>query len=190
MARHQSENREQSQALEPGRREPITRPLTTWPIRSPLSMMRQFADEMNRMWEDVRMPSGMSRLSPWAESAEFVPEIDVFERDGKLVVRADLPGMTKDEVNVEITQDSVRIEGERKYEHEDSQEGIYRSERSYGSFYREIPLPEGVKTENATAKFKDGVLEVSMDASEIKKDRRRLQIQDESTQTQSEKSAA
>src|SRR4030095_3006522 len=95
----------------------------------------------------------------------FSPQVDIFERNGKLVVRADLPGMTKDDITVEVTDDAVVMDGESRYEHEEKETGIYRSERSYGRFHREIPLPEGVKTENATATFKNGVLEVTLDAS-------------------------
>ena len=87
--------------------------------------------------------------------------------------------MTKDDVNVEITEDAVVIEGERKYEHEENEKGVYRSERSYGHFHREIPLPEGVKTENATANFKNGVLEVTLDASQAVKNRKRIEVQGE-----------
>ena len=72
--------------------------------------------------------------------------------------------------------------GERKYEHEERKEGVYRTERSYGQFRRQIPLPEGVKTETANANFKNGVLEVTMDAPQLAKARRRIQIQGEETQ--------
>jgi HSP20 family protein len=109
----------------------------------------------------------------------FSPQIDIVEQNGKLILRADLPGMTKDDVKVEITDESVIIDGERKYEHEENQQGVYRSERSYGRFHREIPLPEGVKTENATANFKNGVLEVTVDAPRAQ-NRRRIEVQGES----------
>jgi len=165
MARQQSGNRPELQAVESRRRYPLTEQ-DSWVTYSPFGMMRRLADEMDRLSEGFPMTRG--RL--------YSPEIDMVERDGKLVVRADLPGMTKDDVTVDITQNTVVIEGERKYEHESNESGIYRTERSYGRFRREIPLPEGVKTENATATFKDGVLEVSVDASQVMKNRRRIKI--------------
>jgi HSP20 family protein len=183
MARERSKNREESQsqsvqrqgAGQVSRRE-------TWPSYTPFGMMRRFADEMDRVFEDFGFPAlGRSWGSSWGSSGmeRFSPQVDIFERDSKLVVRADLPGMTKDDVKVDVTEDAVVIEGERKYEHEEDDKGVYRSERSYGHFYREIPLPEGVKTENATANFKNGVLEVTLDASQTAKNRRRIEIQGE-----------
>src|SRR5262252_2575315 len=67
---------------------------------------------------------------------------------------------------------AVTIEGERKCEHEATEEGVYTCERSYGHFRREIPLPEGVKTDTAKANFKNGILEITLDAPEAKKSRR------------------
>jgi HSP20 family protein len=88
----------------------------------------------------------------------------MFERDGELVLRADLPGLSKDDVKVELADNAVTIEGERRAEHEEKHEGFYRSERSYGKFHRRMPLPQGVNTEDAKASFHDGVLEVTMPA--------------------------
>ena len=75
-------------------------------------------------------------------------------------------------MTVEINDDSVSIQGERKREHEEEREGYYRTERSYGSFYRVVPLPEGAITEQAKASFKDGVLEITMPAPPSSKGRR------------------
>ncbi len=188
MTRQQPGNRQESKPIEPRRTRQPSRPLR-WQIPSPFGMMRHLADEMDRMFENVGTPERTGRFTSWTEPAEFLPDVDVVQIDGKLIVRADLPGMTKDDVNVDITPNSVRIEGERRYEHETNQEGIFRSERNYGSFCREIPLPDGVTTDNATAKFKDGVLEVTMDASQIMQNRRRIQIQEE-TDSRPGKSAA
>jgi HSP20 family protein len=179
MARQQSEGRQESQSIEPRRRSQLQQP-ESWASLSPFGLMRRFADDMDRMFEDLVNPGMMGRSGSWVESGHYMPQMDLFERDGKFVVRADLPGMSKDDVHVDITENAIRIEGERKYEHESNEGGVYRSERSYGKFSRDIPLPEGVKTDKATATFKDGVLEVTLDASEMKKNRRRIQIQDES----------
>jgi HSP20 family molecular chaperone IbpA len=93
-----------------------------------------------------RFPTSLGefRQSLWS------PQIETFEREGKLVIRADLPGLTKDDVNVEITDDAINISGERRNEDEERREGYYRSERSYGGFFRSIQLPEGANAEMRT----------------------------------------
>lgn len=137
-------------------------------MASPFNVLRRFAEEMDRLSEDFGF--GRSWLSQdigrGFGQAMWSPQVELFERDNQLVVRADLPGLTKDDVDVEITDDGLTIRGERRQESEEKEEGYYRSERSYGTFYRQIPLPEGVRTENANASFRDGVLEITMPAPE------------------------
>jgi len=134
--------------------------------------LQRMADEMDRMWEDFgfghRLPSPLSR-----ESADFwAPQIDAYQKNDELTIRADLPGLKREDVSVEITDDSVTIHGERKRESEHEHEGVYRSERSYGSFYRVVPLPEGAIAEQAKATFRDGVLEITMPAPPASKGRK------------------
>ena len=86
----------------------------------------------------------------------------MFEKDNRLVTRVDLPGMKKEDVSVEVTDGHLALSGERKRETEEKKDNFYRSEREYGSFYRAVPLPEGVKLEDVKATFSDGVLEVSV----------------------------
>jgi HSP20 family protein len=101
----------------------------------------------------------------------------VFQRNNELIIKADLPGLTKDDVKVEVTEDSVTLQGERRTEREEERQGVYRSERTYGNFHRVIPLPEGAITEQAKAIFRDGVLEISMPAPPEQVNRgRRLEI--------------
>src|SRR6185369_11376200 len=95
-------------------------------------------------------------------STNWIPPVEVLERGGQLIVRAEVPGMNKDQIQVEIEDDQLVLSGERMQEHEDKREGFYRTERSYGRFYRVIPLPEGVNPEQAKATFSNGVLEISM----------------------------
>lgn len=92
------------------------------------------------------------------------PQIETFQRGSEFVVRADLPGLNKDDVKIDITDDTLTIEGERHEEHEEDREGYYRSERSYGSFCRVVPLPEGAITDSAKAQFNNGVLEIVVQA--------------------------
>jgi HSP20 family protein len=94
--------------------------------------------------------------------ADWSPRIDVLEREGHFVVRADLPGLSKDEIKVDVHDDLLTIQGERKAEKKVEREGFYHSECSYGSFYRAIPLPEGAEASKVTADFRKGVLEVTV----------------------------
>jgi len=124
---------------------------------SPFALMRRFAENMEQAFSG-NFDSGFGReqLGMWS------PAIEVSEQGDRLVVRADLPGMAKDDVKVETLDNHLVIQGERRQEHEEQEGGYRRSERRYGSFYRSIPLPEGAQTEQARAEFKDGVLEVSV----------------------------
>jgi HSP20 family protein len=97
--------------------------------------------------------------------AEWSPKIDVLQREGQFVVRADLPGLTKEDVKVEVADDVITIQGERKQEKKEERKGYCYSECSYGSFYRAIPLPEGAEGSKATAEFRKGVLEVTVPAA-------------------------
>ena len=151
---------------------------------SPFGLMNRFAEEMDRLFEDFGLGRGWLQprfgreFGPRGEMGQALwsPQIEAFEREGQLVVRADLPGLNKDDIRVEITGDALTIQGERKQEHEEKREGYYRSERGYGSFYRSIPLPEGVNAEEAKADFRDGVLEIAMPAPQREQRRRQLEI--------------
>jgi len=127
-----------------------------------LSRRDPFGSFMDRFFEDVGLGRNWLQRAP--EVTQFSPQIEVFQRGNDLVVRADLPGLKKEDVNVDITDDEVTISGERRQEQETTERGVYRSERSYGSFTRAIRLPEGAMTDQAKATFKDGVLEIRMPA--------------------------
>jgi len=94
------------------------------------------------------------------------PSLDVFEEKDEIVVKADLPGMNKDEIEVTVTENVVTIKGEKKKEEEVKEKDYYRRERSYGSFVRSVQLPSEVKSDQIKANFKDGVLEVRMPKTE------------------------
>lgn len=154
-----------------------------WPTASsyfgaldgPLSMMRRISEDMDHLFESFgfgrsRFPTAFGQAdlaglgAGEGTAALWTPHIEVYERDGKLVVNAELPGVKKEDVHAEITPDAVTIRGQRKQEKTSSEGALYRSERSYGAFYRTIPLPEGVNAESASASFRDGVLQIEMDA--------------------------
>ena len=163
---------------------------------NPFQMMRRFTKDMERLFEDFRelnFPTFFKpEFAPFQmefDNIEWMPQIEVLQNNGEFMVRADLPGLTKDDVKVELTDELLTISGERKEENEEKREGFYRSERRYGSFYREIPLPEGAKSENAAATFHNGVLEVTMPAKKFERPVRKLELH-EPTEHKTAKAAA
>ncbi|HKX31789.1 MAG TPA: Hsp20/alpha crystallin family protein [Blastocatellia bacterium] len=142
-------------------------------VMSPFELMRRLTDEMDRSFENLNR----SRSINGSETAIWSPAVEVFERDNNLIVRAELPGLEKDNVKVEVTDDGLIIQGERKCEHEDRQEGFYQTERSYGQFYRLIPLPEGANLDQVKAQFTNGVLEISVPIPESQGQRRNIPIE-------------
>lgn len=92
----------------------------------------------------------------------WVPEMEVFEKNNLLTVRLDVPGLKKEELAVHVTEGMLTVEGERKHETEEEKNHWYRRERTYGRFYRTVPLPEGVNAKDVKATFKNGVLEVTV----------------------------
>jgi len=164
---------------------------------TPFSFMRRFATDMERLFEEFegsRFPGFFGReFFPFTrefEDVTWIPEIEVLRKNGDFIVRADLPGLKKDEVKVELTNDVLTISGERKEEKEEKHEGYYRSERSYGSFFRQIPLPEGAKIDTAKAEFTDGVLEVTMQAPAREPQKRLLEIKQEQEPAKAKAAAA
>src|SRR5262245_27905781 len=138
---------------------------------SPFELMRRFTDELYRAVEGLGIARGGGEVEIWT------PSVEVFERDNNLVVRAELPGLDKDDVKVELTDDGLIIEGDRRREHEERFEGGYRSEIEYGRFYRMIPLPEGVNVDQAQARMNNGVLEVAIPMAEVKRPSRSIPVE-------------
>lgn len=129
--------------------------------RDPFSMFNDVEMMMDRMfgrrWPLLRAFPGFS-----GTDAGWAPQVDVYEKDNSFVVKAELPGVNKDDIDVSLDQGDLVIRGERKSEHEETGEpNYYRMERSYGSFYRRIPMPEGAEQNDISANFKDGVLEIT-----------------------------
>ena len=151
---------------------------------SPFALMRRLTEDMEQWFAQQGLGRGGHSMA--AGGGLFAPAVEVFEREGTFIVHADLPGLSKDDVRVEITDDALLIEGERRAEHAERQGGMYHSERRYGMFRRQIPLPEEVNTDQATATFKDGVLEISMPAPERQTRHRRIAIQEASSSTASQ----
>jgi HSP20 family protein len=102
----------------------------------------------------------------------WVPAMDLVETDDQLVLKADLPGLTSNDVNIEVKDGVLTVSGERRAEHEEKSEGLYRVERAFGHFSRSMSLPDGIDAEKIAADFHDGVLEVRIPKPEARKPHR------------------
>jgi HSP20 family protein len=104
-------------------------------------------------------------------SRPWIPAVDIVENPNELVVAADLPGIKKEDVDVQIEDGTLTLTGSRNFEHEDNKEGYHRLERSYGSFRRAFTLPDSVDSDKVAAAFEDGVLKITLPKKEVAKPR-------------------
>ncbi len=135
---------------------------------NPFALMRRFTEDMDQVFGPVAKET--SEIAAWR------PAIEIKEEKGKFLVKADLPGVEMKDVKVNVTDSVLTVEGERKHEVEEKREGYFQSERSYGRFFRSIQLPEGVKTEQASAQFANGVLEITLPVPEVQQKRREIPV--------------
>ena len=153
---------------------------------SPFALMSQLSQEMDRVFEDF-WGTPLGQTTPYRRNAGensqlasqlWAPALEVHQHGDEVVVRADLPGLSKEDVRVEVEDQTLTIQGERRQdcENEDG-EGNYMSECRYGSFYRSIPLPKGVNPDDVKAEFSDGVLEVRMHAPARETSRKSIEVQ-------------
>jgi HSP20 family protein len=151
---------------------------------NPFSLMRRMMEEMDRMFQEFGLERDGGTKAGWS------PAIEVTERDGKFNVRAELPGLSPDDVKVEVVNDALVIQGERKVEHEEKEGSMRRTERQYGMFYRSIPLPEGADVEHANANFQNGMLEVTIPVPQQQQNRRSIRIEGQSKSQEGTQKAA
>ena len=139
--------------------------ITLWRNRRPFEGLMRFWDDMDG-WFDIEFPQ-ISTGDVWS------PDVDIEEKDGKYIMKADLPGVKKEDLHVELRDGYLTLKGVRKSEHEDKDKkhGYHRVERSYGCFERTFRVPEGIHEKDIKAKYLDGVLELSMTVpkEEVKK---------------------
>lgn len=128
---------------------------------TPWRPFREMEDWERRL--DEMFGSPLWRLP--MEERGWMPAVDVYEKEDKFIVKADLPGMKDEDIDVSVVGDTLFIKGERKAETEIKDEDYYRCERTYGSFYRSIPLPSNVDADKIQANFEEGVLEVTLPKS-------------------------
>jgi HSP20 family protein len=135
---------------------------------------RGFYDLQSEMFVGLtRRQGGRQR----AEVTEWAPAMDVLTKNGDLVVRAELPGVKLEDVDITVQDRVLTISGVRKVEEETERGGYYVRERRHGSFSRSMTLPEGVNEENIRARFEDGVLEVTIQGAAAVREPRRIQIE-------------
>jgi len=137
---------------------------------SPFALLSMMTDQMDRAFGRVQ-GSGFS-----GGQQSWMPALETREKDGNLIVCADLPGVDQKDVKVELNEDVLTIEGERRREHEEGEGGSHRTERSYGRFYRAIQLPQGAQADQVKAEFKNGVLEVKIPVPQQQTNRRQIPI--------------
>lgn len=148
----------------------------------PFDMLRRLDEDIDRLFQQFWGGGrGLMRRGAGEAPSMWAPQVELCERDGKLHVYADLPGLRREDVKVSMEGDQLVLEGERRSQHEEGQpgSGFFHSERSYGTFYRSIPLPEGVDPQTADASFRDGVLDVCFDAPKtMRQQRRQIDVRD------------
>jgi len=129
----------------------------------PAELFQTFQQEMERFWPRAfAFPFGAMPAPTAPTGTTYMPRMDVYEKDNALVFKAELPGLKKEDVHVEIDNGYLVIRGETKAEQEVKEDAYYRMERTYGSFYRSVPVPSDVSPEQIKATLEDGVLEVQV----------------------------
>lgn len=133
---------------------------------SPLKELEEMRKDMDRLFEDFFAP--VSRRRRWLKTdvGVVVPNIEMYDRKDEIVLKAEIPGVSKEDIDLTITKDSITLKGEVKKEEEIKEEDYYACERSYGSFTRSVALPVEVNSEKAKASFKNGVLEITLPKKE------------------------
>jgi HSP20 family protein len=130
----------------------------------PFREMSSLQERMNRLMTDFRT------RTPWTEEemaqGSWVPAVDIYETKEAIVLNVELPGVTKDEISLEVKDSTLTLKGEKKLEKDVKEENYHRMERTYGSFMRSFTLPSTVQQEKVKARFKDGILEISIPKAE------------------------
>jgi HSP20 family protein len=148
---------------------------------SPFGDLERRFQRMERIFEDFfGRPFGLHlpSLRPWAATEEVSPSVDIFEEGNDVVVKAELPGMKKEDLEVNFAYGNMVISGEKKQEERVEKKDYHRMERSYGAFTRSFRLPADVKEDKAKATFKDGVLVIRVPkTAEARKKEKKILIQ-------------
>ena len=142
----------------------VERRLDLW---EPFRDLRRMHDEMDRLFGSL-WPTGDGDLT---QTAAWLPAVDMYEEKDQVIVKAELPGVKKEDLSLSLTEDTLTIKAQRKFEHEEKREGFFRMEGRYGSFQRTLELPVPVKTDAIKAEYKDGILKIVLPKAEAAKTR-------------------
>jgi len=156
-----------------GSETPAVRPFESGGVFSPFALLREMTNLMDQVFERGDVPIRRGERM-WA------PAVEVRERDNDMVIDVDLPGIDQNDVKVEVDEGALVIQGERKLEKEEERQGIRRSERFYGAFFRAIPLPENAKLDQVKADFRNGVLEITVPVEQPQSRRRQIPLSGQS----------
>jgi len=126
----------------------------------PFREIASLQERMNRLFSDVRLrtPFGEEEITQGA----WIPAVDIYETNDAIVLQAELPGIPREDIFIEVKDNTLTLKGEKKFEREVKEENYHRVERSYGSFQRAFTLPGTVEQDKVKAKFKDGILEITL----------------------------
>ena len=136
-------------------------PIVRW---DPFRELVQLRDEIGRWFGDIAEKERGER-----KSAVWAPEVDIKETEKEVIVKADLPGIKMEDIDVSVDENQLVIKGERKFEKEEKEKDYIRVERSYGSFYRSFDVGVPIKADDVKAAYADGVLEITIPKAEVKK---------------------
>jgi HSP20 family protein len=157
--------------------------------QNPFASLWQISREMDRLMDAFfggglasGASTGRAGMEPrYGGNAIWTPQVEVRQRDDSMLIHVDLPGVKQEDIQLEATEDGLAISGERSEQREEGEQGFRRTERTYGSFYRLIPLPDGARVDNAKASMHNGVLEVTVPLE--RPQRRRIQIESEQSRS-------
>ena len=138
--------------------------LVRWNPRRDMSV---FNNRLHRFFDDASLPATRRGDEPGITG--WRPAVDVYEDDDKLVIKAEVPGVDKEDISVDLNDGVLTLTGTRAYENEVKEENYYHRERAYGKFHRSFSLPAGHDPEKIKADFKDGVLKIEIPKPEEKK---------------------
>ena len=136
-----------------------------WGLRRWLPV-RAIDEEMDEMLDRFERTFGLPWRRALVETRGWGPLVEMVDKEDEVLLKAELPGVKREDIRVSVTGDVLSIEGERKQEAEVKEEDYYCCERSYGKFYREIALPAGINREKISSEYKDGVLAIHMPKAE------------------------
>jgi len=138
-------------------------PMVRW---EPFHNVMSVQDRMNRIFDEAFRGQRGGAEDDWALGGNWAPPVDIFEHEGNIVLRAELPGVSPEDVDIRVENNVLALRGERKFDSELKREDFHRVERAYGSFNRSFTLPNVVDTAKIQAEYKDGILQVTLPQKE------------------------